>query len=58
VIGCLPGRGDREIVPVEQYCGVAHALADRFLVLKCGAVALSGSKAGMPQAGLRAAVSV
>jgi urea transport system ATP-binding protein len=59
VIGYLRGRGDLAIVRVEQYSDFAHALADRFPVLKRGAVvALCGSKAGMPQAGLRAAVSV
>jgi urea transport system ATP-binding protein len=59
VIGYLRGRGDMAIVRVEQYSDFAHALADRFHVLKRGAVvALCGSKAGMPQAGLRAAVSV
>ncbi len=58
VIGYLRGRGDMAIVRVEQYSDFAHALADRFPVLKRGAVVLCGSKAGMPQAGLRAAVSV
>ena len=47
------------IVLVEQYSDFAHARADRFHALKRGAVvALCGSKTGMPQAALRAAVSV
>ena len=58
VIGYLHGRGDMAIVRVEQYSDFAHARPDRFHVLKRGAVvALSGSKTGMPQAALRAAVS-
>ena len=58
VIGYLRGRGDMAIVRVEQYSDFAHARPDRFHVLKRGAVvALCGSKTGMPQAALRAAVS-
>ena len=58
VIEYLRDRGDMAIVLVEQYFDFAYALADRFYVLKRGAVALSGSKAEIPQAVLRAAVSV
>jgi urea transport system ATP-binding protein len=58
VIDYLRSRGDMAIVLVEQYFDFAYALADRFYVLKRGAVALSGSKADIPQAELRAAVSV
>ncbi len=46
------------IILVEQYFDFACALADRFHVLKRGAVALSGTKAEIPEAALRAAVSV
>jgi len=58
VIEYLRDRGDMAIVLVEQYFDFAYALADRFYVLKRGAVALSGTKAEIPEADLRAAVSV
>jgi urea transport system ATP-binding protein len=58
VIDYLRGRGEMAIIPVEQYFDVADALVDRFYVLKRGAVALSGTKAEIPEADLRAAVSV
>ena len=58
VIEYLRGRGEMAIIPVEQYFDFAYALADRFYVLKRGAVALSGTKAEIPEADLRAAVSV
>jgi urea transport system ATP-binding protein len=58
VIEYLRGRGGMAIILVEQYFDFAYALADRFYVLKRGAVALSGTKAEIPEADLRAAVSV
>jgi urea transport system ATP-binding protein len=58
VIEHLRGRGDMAIVLVEQYFDFAYALADRFYVLKRGAVALAGAKADLAEAELRAAVSV
>jgi urea transport system ATP-binding protein len=58
VIDYLRGRGDMAIILVEQYFDFAYDLADRFYVLKRGAVALSGTKAEIPEATLRAAVSV
>jgi urea transport system ATP-binding protein len=58
VIEYLRGRGDMAIILVEQYFDFAYNLADRFYVLKRGAVALSGTKAEIPEATLRAAVSV
>jgi urea transport system ATP-binding protein len=58
VIAYLRDRGDMAIVLVEQYFDFAYGLADRFYVLKRGAVALSGTKAEIPEATLRAAVSV
>ena len=58
VIEYLRDRGDMAIILVEQYFDFAYALADRFYVLKRGAVALSGTKAEIAEADLRAAVSV
>jgi urea transport system ATP-binding protein len=58
VIEYLRDRGDMAIILVEQYFDFAYALADRFYVLKRGAVALSGTKAEIAEAQLRAAVSV
>ncbi|PZQ95971.1 MAG: urea ABC transporter ATP-binding subunit UrtE [Cereibacter sphaeroides] len=58
VIEYLRGRGDMAIILVEQYFDFAYNLADRFYVLKRGAVAMSGTKAEIPESDLRAAVSV
>ena len=58
VIEYLKGKGDMAIVLVEQYFDFAYGLADRFYVLKRGAVALEGSKADLDRDTLRAAVSV
>ncbi|MBD3765319.1 MAG: urea ABC transporter ATP-binding subunit UrtE [Rhodobacterales bacterium] len=58
VIDHLRARGDMAILLVEQYFDFAYARADRFHVIKRGAVALSGSNAEIPEATLRAAVSV
>ena len=58
VIEYLRGRGDLAIALVEQYFDFADALDDRFYVLRHGAVALSGTGAKIPEADLRAALSV
>lgn len=58
VISYLRGKGDMAIVLVEQYFDFAYGLADRFYVLKRGAVALQGTKAELSQEVLRATVSV
>jgi len=58
VIDYLRDRGDMAIILVEQYFDFAYARADRFYVIKRGAVAMSGTKAEIPEADLRAAVSV
>jgi urea transport system ATP-binding protein len=58
VITYLKDKGDIAIVLVEQYFDFAYGLADRFYVLKRGAVSAQGSKAEMSQDDLRAIVSV
>ncbi|WP_201744093.1 urea ABC transporter ATP-binding subunit UrtE [Paragemmobacter ruber] len=58
VISYLRGKGDMAIILVEQYFDFAYGLADRFYVLKRGAVALQGAKAELSQDALRATVSV
>ena len=58
VIEYLKGRGDMAIILVEQYFDFAYGLADRFYVLKRGAVALEGSKQTLAKETLRATVSV
>ena len=58
VISYLRGKGDMAIILVEQYFDFAYGLADRFYVLKRGAVALQGTKAELSQDSLRATVSV
>ena len=58
VIEYLKGRGDMAIILVEQYFDFAYGLADRFYVLKRGAVALEGSKHTLAKETLRATVSV
>ena len=58
VISYLRGKGDMAIILVEQYFDFAYGLADRFCVLKRGAVALQGTKAELSQDTLRATVSV
>ena len=58
VIAYLRDRGDMAIIMVEQRFDFACALAVRFYVPKRGAVALSGTKAEIAQAELRAVVSV
>ncbi len=58
VIDVLRKRGDMAIVLVEQYFDFAYELADRFTVLKRGAVALQGSKARLSRESLRDSVAV
>jgi urea transport system ATP-binding protein len=58
VIDYLRGKGDMAIVLVEQYFDFAYSLADRFVVMKRGSVALSGTKAEIARETLEAAVSV
>ena len=58
VIDYLKSRGDMAIILVEQYFDFAYGLADRFYVLKRGAVALEGTKQDLAKETLRATVSV
>ena len=58
VIAYLKAKGDMAIILVEQYFDFAYDLADRFYVLKRGAVALEGTKSTLTQERLRATVSV
>ena len=58
VIEYLKARGDMAIVLVEQYFDFAWGLADRFYVLRRGAVAMEGTKATLTRDTLRATVSV
>lgn len=58
VIAYLRDRGDMAIILVEQYFDFAYGLADRFYVLKRGAVALEGDKATLSREVLRQTVSV
>lgn len=54
----LRDRGDLAIVLVEQYFDFAYDLADRFVVLRRGAVTLSGDKGEVQRADVLAGVSV
>jgi urea transport system ATP-binding protein len=58
VIRYLKEKGDMAIVLVEQYFDFAYGLADSFVVLKRGEVALSGRKSDLDQSDLRRVVSV
>ncbi|MEO1328871.1 MAG: urea ABC transporter ATP-binding subunit UrtE [Pseudomonadota bacterium] len=58
VIDVLRKRGDMAIVLVEQYLDFALARADRFIVLRRGAVILEGETAATPTDAIREAVSV
>jgi urea transport system ATP-binding protein len=58
VISYLRSKGDIAIVLVEQYFDFAFDLADRFYVLKRGAVEVSGTKADLGRERMRQAVSV
>lgn len=44
VIQLLRGQGEMAIILVEQYFDFAYALGDRFVVLRRGAVVMSGDK--------------
>jgi urea transport system ATP-binding protein len=58
VIELLRARGDMAIVLVEQYFDFAMRLGDRFVVMKRGAVTLSGTKATLTREALRQAATV
>ncbi|MCE6960449.1 urea ABC transporter ATP-binding subunit UrtE [Cereibacter sphaeroides] len=58
VISYLRGKGDMAIILVEQYFDFAYGLADRFYVLKRGAVDVAGTKAELGRERVRQAVSV
>ncbi|MGH1423159.1 MAG: urea ABC transporter ATP-binding subunit UrtE [Pseudooceanicola sp.] len=58
VIEYLRDKGDMAIVLVEQYFEFAYALADRFYVMKRGAVTASGAKGEITKDALMAEVSV
>lgn len=58
VIDYLKAKGNMAIILVEQYFDFAYGLADRFYVLKRGALALEGSKQKLAKDTLRATVSV
>jgi urea transport system ATP-binding protein len=58
VIEYLRDKGDMAIVLVEQYFEFAYGLADRFYVLKRGAVTASGTKTDLTKDQLMAEVSV
>jgi urea transport system ATP-binding protein len=58
VIDYLRGQRNMAIVLVEQYFDFAHALGDRFYVMKRGQIALSGAKSEIPREELRRIVSV
>ncbi len=58
VIDYLRDQGTMAIVLVEQYFDFAYARADRFTVLQRGSVIAAGTKTELPEADLRAAVSV
>ena len=58
VIEYLRDRGDMAIILVEQYFEFAYRLADRFVVMKRGAVSMAGTKAELAKEDLKGAVSV
>lgn len=58
VIRHLRTQGDMAIVLVEQYFDFAFDLADRFVVMRRGAVTMEGAKAEVSREGLLAQVSV
>ena len=57
VIAMLRDRGDMAIILVEQYFDFAFELADRFVVLRRGAVTLAGPKREVSRSDLMAGVS-
>uniref|UniRef100_UPI003EBC7BAA ATP-binding cassette domain-containing protein n=1 Tax=Primorskyibacter sedentarius TaxID=745311 RepID=UPI003EBC7BAA len=58
VIKLLRDQGEMAIVLVEQYFEFAYDLADRFVVLRRGAVTLAGGKQDVSKAELLKGVSV
>ena len=58
VIEYLRDQGNMAIVLVEQYFEFAYGLADRFYVMKRGAVTASGGKGEISKEALMAEVSV
>ena len=58
VIEYLRDRGDMAIILVEQYFEFAYGLADKFYVMRRGAVTASGTKADLTKDQLMAEVSV
>ena len=58
VITYLKSKGDMAIILVEQYFAFADGLADKFYVLRRGAVAMQGTKADLSSEALKAEVSV
>lgn len=58
VIAMLRDRGDMAIILVEQYFDFAYELADSFVVMRRGAVTLSGDKGDVGRSELMAGVSV
>ena len=58
VITYLKSKGDMAIILVEQYFDFAYGLADKFYVLRRGAVAMQGTKADLSSEALKAEVSV
>ncbi|MEM1419332.1 MAG: urea ABC transporter ATP-binding subunit UrtE [Pseudomonadota bacterium] len=58
VIDVLRDRGDMAIVLVEQYLDFALARADKFIVLRRGAVTLAGETKSTESDAIREAVSV
>ena len=58
VITYLKGKGDIVNILVEQYFDFAYGVADKFYVLRRGAVAMQGTKADITRDALRAKVSV
>lgn len=58
VIGYLRGKGDMAIILVEQYFDFAYRIADRFVVLRRGAITKSGSHAELTRDELLEATSV
>ncbi|WP_116132337.1 urea ABC transporter ATP-binding subunit UrtE [Tropicimonas sp. IMCC34043] len=58
VIEYLRDQGTMAIVLVEQYFEFAYGLADRFVVMKRGAVSMAGSKAELSYEDVKKSVSV
>ena len=58
VIEYLRDKGDMAIILVEQYFEFAYGLADKFYVMRRGAVTTSGTKSDLTKEQLMAEVSV